>query len=218
MKNVRAELAGESQAPNQSAVAGQIADLQRHEAQVQLRFSDLQVQIAQVSRQQATAFTKKEAMQFDKPLADLQHDLTATRIEFDATRANLEQLRARERTTFAISTQAPPATPLIGPSQLEKAGTGLFFLLIPIALAFARRIWIRSGASQRPHYDLESSPRLQRLEEAVDSIAVEVERIGEAQRFATKLLSERRADPLPVRAPTPVPATIRREAGTITPH
>ena len=36
--------------------------------------------------------------------------------------------------------------------------------------------------------------RLQRLEQAVDAIALEIERIAEAQRFTTKLLSERRAE------------------------
>jgi FtsZ-interacting cell division protein ZipA len=35
--------------------------------------------------------------------------------------------------------------------------------------------------------------RLKRLEQAVDAIAIEVERISEAQRFTTKLLSERHA-------------------------
>ena len=34
---------------------------------------------------------------------------------------------------------------------------------------------------------------LERLEQAVDSIAVEVERISEGQRFTTKLLSEKSA-------------------------
>jgi hypothetical protein len=33
--------------------------------------------------------------------------------------------------------------------------------------------------------------RLERLEHAVDSIAVEMERVGEGQRFVTKLLAER---------------------------
>ena len=33
--------------------------------------------------------------------------------------------------------------------------------------------------------------RLERIEQAVDSIAIEVERISENQRFTTKLLSER---------------------------
>ena len=37
---------------------------------------------------------------------------------------------------------------------------------------------------------------LERLEQAVDSIAVEVERISEGQRFTTKLLSEKIPDSL----------------------
>jgi hypothetical protein len=35
--------------------------------------------------------------------------------------------------------------------------------------------------------------RLERLENAIESIAVEMERVGEGQRFTTKLLSERAA-------------------------
>ena len=52
--------------------------------------------------------------------------------------------------------------------------------------------------------------RMNRLEEAIESIAVEVERVGEGQRFVTKLLAESgreldrpasssRQDPVPVR-------------------
>ena len=33
--------------------------------------------------------------------------------------------------------------------------------------------------------------RLERIEQAIDTVAVEVERISEAQRFTTKLLAER---------------------------
>jgi hypothetical protein len=35
--------------------------------------------------------------------------------------------------------------------------------------------------------------RLERMEQAIDSIAIEIERISEGQRFTTKLLSERSA-------------------------
>jgi hypothetical protein len=38
-------------------------------------------------------------------------------------------------------------------------------------------------------FELEA--RLERIEQAVDTIAVEMERIGEGQRFVTKLLAER---------------------------
>jgi hypothetical protein len=37
--------------------------------------------------------------------------------------------------------------------------------------------------------------RLLRIEQTLDAVAIEVERISEAQRFATKLLAERDADP-----------------------
>jgi hypothetical protein len=42
---------------------------------------------------------------------------------------------------------------------------------------------------------LEVTARLERMEQAIDSIAVEVERISEGQRFTTKLPLERTAPP-----------------------
>jgi hypothetical protein len=42
--------------------------------------------------------------------------------------------------------------------------------------------------------------RLARIENAVEAIAVEVERVSESQRFTTKLLAERAADEAPMRA------------------
>jgi hypothetical protein len=59
---------------------------------------------------------------------------------------------------------------------------------MPIARAYARRI--ESGAG-RPAIPPDVSARLERMENAIDSIAVEVERISEGQRFTTRLLSER---------------------------
>jgi hypothetical protein len=52
--------------------------------------------------------------------------------------------------------------------------------------------------------------RLDRLTDAVDAIALEVERISEAQRFAARLLAER--------VPAPPPLHTRRDSGEITPH
>ena len=52
-----------------------------------------------------------------------------------------------------------------------------------------RLIWLRANrVSQLPRID---DNRLQHLEQAVDAIAIEIERISEAQRFTTKLLAER---------------------------
>jgi len=52
----------------------------------------------------------------------------------------------------------------------------------------ARVILLRAQrAAQRPQID---ENRLRHLEQAVDAIAIEIERISEGQRFTTKLLSE----------------------------
>jgi hypothetical protein len=37
----------------------------------------------------------------------------------------------------------------------------------------------------------ETDARIERIEHAVDAIAIEIERISEAQRFTTRLLSDR---------------------------
>ena len=68
----------------------------------------------------------------------------------------------------------------------------LFVLLVlaPIALSAARLMWKRARVPGRPAASPDESRRLERLEQGVDAIAIEVERISEGQRFVTRLLSE----------------------------
>jgi hypothetical protein len=61
---------------------------------------------------------------------------------------------------------------------------------MPLARAYARRM--ESGAG-RPTIPSDVAARLERMEQAIDSIAVEIERISEGQRFTTKLLADRTA-------------------------
>jgi hypothetical protein len=58
----------------------------------------------------------------------------------------------------------------------------------PIARAFAKRV---EQQDRSPAIPPDVTARLERMEQAIDSIAVEVERISEGQRFTTKLLSDR---------------------------
>ena len=60
---------------------------------------------------------------------------------------------------------------------------------LPLARAFARRMDRRGSGAQIPS-DL--SHQIGQLNQAVDAIALEVERISEGQRFTTRLLSEQR--------------------------
>jgi hypothetical protein len=63
-------------------------------------------------------------------------------------------------------------------------------VLAPIAIAMARLLWKRASHPTQA-IDRAEPDRLKRLESAVDTIAIEVERISEGQRFVTRLLSER---------------------------
>ena len=50
---------------------------------------------------------------------------------------------------------------------------------------------------------LEIEARLERIEQAVEAVAIEVERIAEAQRFSAKLLAEQKQRNLPGASPPP---------------
>ena len=70
--------------------------------------------------------------------------------------------------------------------------------LIPSLVVFAR-MWFRHKERMASITGVSGvnpliEARLARIEEAVDSIAVEVERMGEGQRFVTKLLAERASE------------------------
>ncbi|MGK2962203.1 MAG: hypothetical protein ACSLFK_08665 [Gemmatimonadaceae bacterium] len=68
-------------------------------------------------------------------------------------------------------------------------GMLIVFGLLPLSIAYARRIWRRS-AKVITTFPQELSDRLLRVEQSVEATALEVERIGEGQRFMTKLFTE----------------------------
>jgi hypothetical protein len=69
---------------------------------------------------------------------------------------------------------------------------------IPLVVAHIRRA---GRAEPVARSDPETSHRLDRIEHAIDAMAVEVERIAEGQRFVTRLLSERAGERVAIPAP-----------------
>ncbi|BAH37284.1 hypothetical protein GAU_0242 [Gemmatimonas aurantiaca T-27] len=88
-------------------------------------------------------------------------------------------------------TQAPPR---VGGFLTSGQVTGISIVftvtvLMPIAMAYARSIMRRASQPKPAPQVLESAARLERMEQAIDTIAVEVERISEGQRFVTQLMA-----------------------------
>ncbi len=70
------------------------------------------------------------------------------------------------------------------------------FVLAPLAVGAARMMWKRAAAGPvRAAIHPETNGRLERIEQAVEAIAVEVERVSEGQRFVTRLMSEAKLAP-----------------------
>ena len=71
-----------------------------------------------------------------------------------------------------------------------------FFTVVgyTLAKAYSRKI---DAEAKNPRIQAEVKGRLERIEQAMDAVAIEVERISEGQRFTTKLLSEGQTVPDP---------------------
>ncbi len=78
-----------------------------------------------------------------------------------------------------------------GPPEEVFVLGGMFIVivLLPLSIAMARRIW-RRGVATITSLPAELMERLTRLEQGVDAIAVEVERIGEGQRYMARLAAD----------------------------
>ena len=82
------------------------------------------------------------------------------------------------------------------PPQVAEISLAFFFTVAfiivgwPLARAFARRIDRKSENMQVKGANIE--PQLRQLQESIDAMAIEIERISEGQRFTSKLIAERK--------------------------
>ncbi|HMI42511.1 MAG TPA: hypothetical protein VK516_02745 [Gemmatimonadaceae bacterium] len=126
-----------------------------------------------------------------------QKGLETRMTDVDSRIATVDQMLASNAAQIATASAVPGA--VVEPPQIIRNGPPeeayvvgtifMFVFLLPISIAFARRIWRRSAAVVTS-FPREIADRLSRMEQAVEATAVEVERIGEGQRFLTRLFTE----------------------------
>jgi len=92
------------------------------------------------------------------------------------------------------------------PPQATDIAVAFFTTIVIIALGipFIRALgkrWERPALPPPTSSDV--TARLERIEQAVEAVAIEVERIAEAQRFAAKLMAEQPKRALPDSQPRP---------------
>ena len=121
----------------------------------------------------------------DARLARLESDIDETGKLLASTPAALASTRSSTGVNFGPNNNkmddAIPVISILG-----------MLALFPIAISIARNLWRRGSLPPAAHPDRESTQRLERMEQAMEAIAIEVERVSEGQRFVTRLLSEQR--------------------------
>jgi exonuclease VII large subunit len=169
--------------------AAQQAQQAQQQAQRELQQAQREVQQAQREAQQAQQEAQRAAQQAQREAQQAVRQM----------QAELARNAAREGQAVAFP-PFPPGGPQI-PDGAVVISIAFFVMCaviaigVPLVRAFTRRMDKRNAAP--PSTDAETRDRLERIEQAVDAIAVEVERISEGQRFTTKIISELRGLPQP---------------------
>jgi chromosome segregation ATPase len=134
----------------------------------------------------------------DVSTGSTQHKALETRMtEIDSRIANVDKMLASNAAQIAQAAAIPGA--VVEPPRFVRQGPPeeayvvgtifMFVFLLPLSIAYARRIW-RKSATVVTSFPKEITERLSRMEQAVEATAEEVERIGEGQRFLTRLFTE----------------------------
>jgi multidrug efflux pump subunit AcrA (membrane-fusion protein) len=177
------------------------AQQQVREAQQQLREAQQRVREAQT--QLANASTADQRGAARQALTGAQEGVREAVAAVREAEAHVREMEGEARETPQVvytTGQLPPFMQHGIPPQAVDLAIGFFITCAvmvigwPIARAFGRRIERRG---QPTSIDTGVAEQLQRIEHAVDAMAIEVERISESQRFMAKLQSGS-AQPAPV--------------------
>ena len=171
--------------------------------------ADLRAEIARYQEAIVSLKAQKAALQRQidalAPNAALRGDLNAEMLKLDATMVRHQMGIAGDEARLAMDKTAtevgvPPTLPSLpsgppwGMDRDVLSGLVVFItvaIILPISVGITRRMWRRAPKDATGHPLDKVLPRLDRIEQAVDAIAIEVERISEGQRFVTKALAER---------------------------
>lgn len=123
----------------------------------------------------------------DSRIVQIEADIAAT--ERALTNAPAALLGAAAQAEQARQDAREANQPPIDEDMVGVVAVMAMFMMIPIVIAHTRRIWRRPQPARALPPATEG--RLERIEQAVEAIAVEVERVSEGQRFVTRLMSEK---------------------------
>jgi len=173
-------------APGVPRTGDQLAALRRHRSEISDQLTSVQHRRDELARQLRNpmvggadrAGIEQRLTVVDGRIVSLERDLDAT-----------GQLVAASPTSLLTSAGSTGGLRGLGFQRGLATGAGI---ALAAALLYAR-LFRRRRVTSAPTPATDSA-RLARLEQAIEAVAIEVERISEGQRFVAQLLAERRDD------------------------
>ncbi len=155
-----------------------------------------------------TGMIERLTSQLVPGMSDASVGVITNQLELSQERlTSLQEQLARALGTSEGSAAVQPAPlppfPTDIPPGVQDVVTGFFVTVaiiaigLPLVRAFARRMDRRSAGAATVALPPTLEPRLDRIEQAIEAVAIEVERISEGQRYTNKVMSEVRALPAP---------------------
>ena len=167
-----------------AGLTSQLADLSVQQAGLRAQSDGLRRQLDKMLQNNpARPGVQQEWANVGSQLAQVDGQIAAIRARLSQRQGGFPGMPGSSQPPFR---QRDPDLPIAGGIALMMA------LILPLSIAYAIRMLRRSPVPAAPRMD-DFSPRFDRLEQAVDAIAIEVERVSEGQRFVTKILAERPA-------------------------
>ena len=186
-------------------------------AKAQRRELSRQMDVLESQRSQLASELQEQPAPTGANLKGLETRIT----DVDASIATLQKAISEADAQVAKTAGIPgaaielPDPPRSGPPEeaFVLGGIFIFVVFLPLSIAYARRIWKRGGQVVAA-FPKEIAERMTRVEQVVESTAIEVERIGEGQRFMTRVLTESTSHGLAIgggqQAASVAPGEIRR--------
>ena len=163
---------------------------------LQLQLANLRVDLAGLQAQWRGLKSQLDNMLRNNPARPgVQQEWADVGVQIARVQGDIATLQARIALKQGLPVGVPGAfapSPWNNPAVvIPSVSIVSLTLLLPLAIGWARRISRRAPAP--PPISSDVTTRLERIEQAVDSIAIEVERVSEGQRYVTKIMAGRPA-------------------------
>ena len=172
----------------QGIVANALAEARR---EIEDKIGDLKAQRAGLEDALRTTDSRPAQIQIQSRIDRVDREINELERALQKIGRNEVAPTAPARATPTFAGTQPPfiGRERFDPTPLVFGVLGILFIAFPLTLALVRFLWKRATNAPAPLITAEQQRRFDRLEQSVDAIAIEIERISENQRYLTKTLA-----------------------------